>query len=112
MNCIKENDILLNLIIVLIKLYRQEQKLNIDALIERKVDKKYRDKNNIKINEKKKIYRNEHKEESKEYYENNKVVICERMKIYRNKNIENIHALKNVKYECPCGGKYTHCHKA
>ena len=33
-------------------------------------------------------------------------------KQYHEKNKGIIHAMKNEKHECICGGKYTHCHKS
>ena len=33
-------------------------------------------------------------------------------KTYREANDAKIKAFKNVKYNCECGGRYTHCHKA
>jgi hypothetical protein len=35
-----------------------------------------------------------------------------RDKKYREANLDKIHAFKNKKTDCPCGGSYTHCHKA
>ena len=44
--------------------------------------------------------------------DNNKDLIKIRNKNYREENDARIKAFKNVKHNCECGGKYTHCHKA
>ena len=71
--------------------------------------------------------RYEHKKEeilkkSKERYKNNKEEILKKDKEYRDKNKDKIQKYKKEYYEqtknhklqkfaCPCGGKYTRCHK-
>ena len=49
---------------------------------------------------------------NKEYRNDNKEEIKIRDKKYREANLDKIHAFKNKKTDCPCGGSYTHCHKA
>ena len=46
------------------------------------------------------------------YRDNNKDLIKISNKNYREANDARIKAFKNVKHNCECGGKYTHCHKA
>ena len=74
-------------------------------------------KNNLCVNKKiphrtPKEYHEENKEEiaqkKKEYRENNKEKIAKQKKELYEKNKERI----NEKIECPCGGKYTRCHKS
>ena len=64
----------------------------------------------------KKEYKNDNKERLKikeqEYRDNHKEEIKIRDKKYREANLDKIHAFKNKKTDCPCGGSYTHCHKA
>ena len=68
--------------------HKQRYEKNKEAIAEYK--KEYREKNKEKIAEYSKEY-------DKKYYQNNK---------------EQINEKKKEKFECPCGGKYTHCHKA
>ena len=63
--------------------------------------KEYRETNKSKIQEADIIYRNAHKDNIKEGN-----------KKYREANDARIKELKNTKFDCACGGKYTHCHKA
>ena len=49
--------------------------------------------------------------DKKIWYKNNKEKIAERTKIYRNNNKGKFRERTNKKYDCECGGKYTHCHK-
>ena len=48
------------------------------------------------------------KDQHKLYYEGNKEQILERCEKYRLKNLERIQS----KHLCPCGGRYTLCHKS
>jgi hypothetical protein len=108
------------------KIYREE---NGDKIREHK--KKYRDENIDQIRENDKKYYQENKEQLKEkqkkYYEENGDKIREREKIYReengdkirerekkyrDKNRDQINAKHKEKFDCECGGKYTHTHKA
>ena len=78
---------------------------------ERKVNKKYREKNKEKIKGKNKEYYETNKEKIKEYREKNKEQIKEKRKEYYEKNKEIIKEKKTKKYDCECGGKYTYNHK-
>ena len=62
-------------------------------------------------------------EYNKKYYEANKEVIKEKMEIYRDQHKEQIKESdkkyrkknkdkRNEKFECECGGKFTHNHKS
>ena len=51
-------------------------------------------------------------ERSKQYYQDNKEKQLKYGKEYRKKNNEKIKSHTNKKFDCPCGGKYTHKHKA
>jgi len=51
-------------------------------------------------------------EYDKAYRELNKDKIKEYDKAYRELNKDKIHAFKSVRYDCLCGGKYTHGHKS
>ena len=66
-------------------------------------NKRYYDKNVLEILEKQKIYRAapEIKTRTAEYH-----------KEYRSQHNDLIKAVKNKKSYCPCGGRFTHCHKA
>ena len=74
-----------------------------------------------------KEYRDANKENKKQYYDLNKEHLIEKKKIYRDANKEKIDNYqkayritnrdkirehKNQKYNCQCGGQYTHDHKA
>tara|TARA_R110000803_G_scaffold60768_1_gene120210 strand:- start:302 stop:889 length:588 start_codon:yes stop_codon:yes gene_type:complete len=63
--------------------------------------KKYYEDHKEYLNEYNKNYREDHKEDKKEYD-----------KKYKEDNKEVIKAKKSVKHICPCGGKYSHNHKA
>ena len=73
------------------------------------------------------FYKETSKERSKEYRSLNKERISANKKKYRNENLETVvlqekasrerckksnQERKSLKYDCECGGKYTHCHKA
>ena len=62
--------------------------------------KEYREKHKDKANERQKKYYKKHKEEKKQY-----------VKDYREKHKEEIKQRRNEKFDCPCGGKYTHINK-
>jgi len=63
-----------------------------------------------------KIYRDNNKEHLKEQYKvysvKNKEKIDNYQKAYRITNRDKIREHKNQKYDCQCGGQYTHDHKA
>lgn len=63
--------------------------------------KQYNQKNKVK----KKQY-------DKQYHQNNKEAIAARKTEYRQNNKETIRAKKNQKFNCECGGKFTHANKA
>jgi len=90
-------------------------------------DTQYRQEHKEELSEKAKIYHQEHKEylnkKAKEYAEKNKKEIAEKYQknkeeilkkniIYRNEHKEQIKLHQNQKFECKCGGKYTHGSKA
>jgi len=50
--------------------------------------------------------------ESKQYYQDNKEKQLKYGKEYRKKNTEKIKSSRSKKFDCPCGGKYTHKHKS
>jgi hypothetical protein len=60
-----------------------------------------------RVNNKEKI-----KEDSVRYYVNNKKKINAQGKQWRENNKEKIKTRDSRKYQCECGGKYTHIHKA
>ena len=62
-----------------------------------RTDKQYRLDNAAAINER-----------NKQYYQDNEMAIKERHKQYRLDNAATILEKKNKKYNCGCGGKYTH----
>ena len=73
-------------------------------------EKKVRDAINRKANREANIERFKQREQL--CRDNNKDLIKIRNKNYREENDARIKAFKNVKHNCECGGKYTHCHKA
>ena len=81
-----------------------------------RTNKEYRNDNKERLKIKTQEYRDNHKERIKikiqEYRDNHKEEIKIRDKKYREANLDKIHALNNKKTDCPCGGSYTHCHKA
>ena len=72
--------------------------------------------NKEQLKEQVKKYRDDHKdkirEQKKEYYQDNKEKINEYYKKYKELNKDRIREHKNKKFNCECGGKYTHTHKA
>jgi len=70
---------------------REYRDTNKDKIIE--YEKRYRKANKVKLNDKAKEYRETNKDKIKEYRVNNK-------------------DKTNEKFECECGGKYTHSHKS
>ena len=52
-----------------------------------------------------------HKNYDKKYFEKNKKKILENSKKYHEENREKILKKNNEKFDCECGGKYTHGHK-
>jgi len=69
--------------------------------------KEYRTENAEKIKKQSKQYYIEHAEEIKQYQTENAEKIKEHHKKYRTEHAEKLHK----KYECDCGGKYTHQNK-
>jgi len=69
--------------------------------------KEYYANNKEQIAQKEKEYRENNKEKLKQYYANNKEKIAQQTKEYR----ENNKAKLNQKFQCECGGKYTHKNK-
>ena len=78
----------------------------------------YREKNKEIVAKRKSIYYEQNKDKFKqyrvdnidkikEYREKNK----EKMKEYRENNKDKIKETHQEKFNCDCGGKYTHCHK-
>lgn len=49
--------------------------------------------------------------QKKEYYDQNKEKIIQKTKIYSEMNKEKVRERLNKKYDCECGGKYTHANK-
>ena len=49
--------------------------------------------------------------DTKKWSEENKEILKEKKKIYCEKNKEKIKLKQGKKYDCECGGKYTHQHK-
>ena len=56
-------------------------------------------------------YRQDNKQKLKQYNQDNKERIKERIKQYNKDNKEQIQAQQKQKYNCDCGGRYTHKHK-
>jgi hypothetical protein len=56
--------------------------------------------------------KNKISEKKKEHYEDNKDKILERNKEYYEKNKNKILEIRNKKFNCECGGKYTKTHKS
>ena len=71
---------------------------NMDKILAK--GKQYRENNKEKINQREQKYR-----------ENNKETIKERDRLYRENNKEKISKNKLEKYDCECGGHYSHCQK-
>jgi hypothetical protein len=68
------------------------------------VNKVWRQKNKELLKESDKI-------RNKEYYKKNKDQVSQKSKEYREKNKELISQKAGEKFDCECGGKYTHHHK-
>jgi len=85
---------------------KEYYELNKPEISEKK--KMYREANKEKISEKKKMYREANKEKinekKKRDYKNNKEKINEKQKVYREANKDK----RCEKFNCACGGKYTH----
>jgi hypothetical protein len=94
-------------------------------------DENYRENNRDKIKQKQNQYYIDNADKVKlktsQYRKDNidKVKICDKQyrlknisklkqysKQYRIDNADNIKLIKNMKYDCICGGKYTNCHKS
>jgi hypothetical protein len=89
------------------KKYRETHKVE-----EAERHKKYYEAHKAELAESKKNYRETHKveinEKDKKYYEAHKVEIIERQKKYQEEN----EAKLKEKFNCGCGGKYTHSGKS
>jgi len=88
----------------------------VNKIIPTRTSKEYRNDNKERLKLKNQEYRDNHIERLKikeqEYRDNHKEETKIRDKKYREANLDKIHAFKNKKTDCPCGGSYTHCHKA
>ena len=88
----------------------------VNKVIPNRTSKEYYEDKKTIISEKHKIYREANKEaildQAKEYRIKNKDAITLRNKKYRESHFEELHEKKNMKTKCPCGGSYTHCHRA
>lgn len=84
--------------------------LNKENINDKRKDKRkeYYEQNKQEISEKKKMYREANKqkinEKKKRDYQNNKEKINEKNRIYREANKDKLYE----KFNCACGGKYTH----
>jgi hypothetical protein len=104
------------------QLQRENKDNCVNKNIAGRTDREYREDNNDKIREHKKIFYEENKEKiniqkkkfyeenkdmilekQKKYHQNNKDIINERRKQYRQANAERIKAYKTQKIECECG---------
>jgi len=85
------------------KEYREDNKNKLKIYM-----KEYHEENKDKILKQRKEYYNDNKDKIKEYREKNKDKILKQKKEYREENKDKIHK----KYDCPCGGKYTHQSKS
>ena len=88
----------------------------VNKCIPGRTNKEYCEDNKDKIAEHKKQYREDNKkqfaEQKKEYYEDNKNTIIEKTKAYYEKNKDTILEKLKEKFECECGGKFTHQNKS
>jgi len=88
----------------------------LNGKIEGRSQKEWREENREKELERHKKYREENREKelerSKKHYEENREAKLEYQKKYRADNRDKIHEKQNEKFECECGGKYTHTHKS
>ena len=73
-----------------------------------RTDKEYREDNKNKIKEQTKEWRENNKDKIKEYYQDNNDKIKEYTKEYYQGHKDKL----NHKYNCECGGKYTHQNKS
>ena len=88
------------------KIYQKQYEKNREQIKE-KTNKHYHQ-NKLQINEKRKNNYENNKDIFKEYHIKNKVKLNERSRKYYYQNIDKL----NEKHNCPCGGRYTHQHKA
>ena len=83
----------------------------VNKCIAGRTKKEYRDEHKEKIKEYDKKYRGKHKEEIKQYRDDNIEHTAKYNKEYYEENKHKIKEQMNIKFECECGGKYTHCNK-
>ena len=85
---------------------------NLNKLIPSRTQKEYNNDHKEQISEREKIYREANQEKIKDYmkehYELNKETIINKSKEYNNINKDKIRERASIKYDCICGGKYTH----
>ena len=90
----------------------EKLKPTLNCCIPTRTGKEYYQENKEKLNEKHKEYRKKNidkiSEKNKEYHEKNKDKLKEQKKKYREENKDKI----KEKFNCGCGGKYTHHHKS
>jgi len=88
----------------------------VNKIIPTRTKKEYRYDNKERLKIKTQEYKKQNKENLKQkdklYRDNHKEEIKIKGKNYREANLDKIHAFKNKKTDCPCGGSYTHSHKA
>ena len=85
---------------------------NLNKQIPSRTVQEYNNDNKEKISEREKIYRENNQDKIQEYmkehYKINKEIIINKSKEYNAINKEKIRERACVKYNCVCGGKYTH----
>jgi len=78
--------------------------------------KEYYQQNKEQISDRHKQYYQDNREQisdrHKQYYQDNREQINDRQKQYYQDNREQIKEQRNKKFDCECGGKYTHKHKS
>jgi len=96
--------------------YMELLKSDLNVVKPGRTKKEYQKDNKAHIRDRRVQYYDENKERidncNKTYREDHKEIIAIKSKDYRLKNNDALKKMKNTKYECDCGGKYTHCHKA
>ena len=96
--------------------YIDTLKATLNKIIPTRTHKEYRENNKDIIRKNNKEYRENNKdlirEKKKQYRENNKNIIREKEKQYRENNKDLLREKPSQKYECECGGKYTHSHES
>jgi hypothetical protein len=77
-----------------------------------KKNKEYRDKNKDKIKARDKQYRDKNKDEINQRQKQLRIDNIDRYRQYDRNRAESRKEQRNKKYNCPCGGKYTHQSKS